>query len=59
VDTGLVFTTRHGTAVEPKNFSASFDRCKKARVPRITVRGTHKTCGPGGLCRAKLAHSGP
>jgi integrase len=46
VDTGLVFTTRHGTAVEPRNFSRSFDRCiRRARVPRITVHGTRKTCG--------------
>ncbi len=43
---GLVFTTRHGTAVEPRNFSRSFDRCiTKAQVPRITVHGTRKTCG--------------
>jgi integrase len=46
VDTGLVFTTRHGTALEPRNFNRSFDRCiLKARVPRITVHGTRKTCG--------------
>jgi integrase len=46
VDTGLVFTTRHGTAMEPRNFSRSFDRClRKARVTRITVHGTRKTCG--------------
>ena len=46
LDTGLVFTTRHGTAVEPRNFSRSFDRCVvKAQVPRITVHGTRKTCG--------------
>ncbi len=46
VNTGLVFTTRHGTAVEPGNFSRSFDRCiAKAGVPRITVHGTRKTCG--------------
>ena len=45
-DTGLVFTTRRGTAVEPRNFSRSFDRCiGKAQVPRITVHGTRKTCG--------------
>ncbi|MFY9932365.1 MAG: tyrosine-type recombinase/integrase, partial [Streptosporangiaceae bacterium] len=43
---GLVFTTRHGTAIEPRNFSRSFDRCiVKAGVPRITVHGTRKTCG--------------
>ena len=46
VSTGLVFTTRHGTALEPRNFSRSFDRCiREARVPRITVHGTRKTCG--------------
>lgn len=46
VNTGLVFTTRHGTAVEPRNFSRSFDRCiVRAQVPRITVHGTRKTCG--------------
>ena len=46
IDTGLVFTTRHGTALEPRNFNRSFDRCIiKAQVPRITVHGTRKTCG--------------
>ena len=46
IDTGLVFTTRHGTPIEPRNFSRSFDRCIiAARVPRITVHGTRKTCG--------------
>ena len=27
IDTGLVFTTRHGTPIEPRNFNRSFDRC--------------------------------
>ena len=45
VDTGLIFTTRHGTPIEPRNFGRSFDRCiTAARVPRITVHGTRKTC---------------
>ena len=45
IDTGLVFTTRHGTPIEPRNFNRSFDRCIiAARVPRITVHGTRKTC---------------
>jgi integrase len=45
VETGLVFTTRHGTPIEPRNFNRSFDRCiVAARVPRITVHGTRKTC---------------
>ena len=36
-----------GTArpIEPRNFNRSFDRCIiAARVPRITVHGTRKTC---------------
>ena len=46
IDTGLVFTTRHGTPIEPRNFSRSFDRCvERAKVPKITVHGTRKTCG--------------
>jgi integrase len=45
IDTGLIFTTRHGTPIEPRNFGRSFDRCIiAARVPRITVHGTRKTC---------------
>jgi integrase len=45
VDTGLVFTTQHGTPIEPSNFSRSFHRCiSAARVPRITVHGTRHTC---------------
>ena len=40
-----MFTTRHGTPIEPRNFNRSFDRCiVAARVPRITVHGTRKTC---------------
>ena len=35
-----------GPAIEPRNFSRSFDRCiVEAQVPRITVHGTRKTCG--------------
>jgi integrase len=46
IDTGLVFTTRHGTPIEPRNFSRSFDRrVEKAKVAKITVHGTRKTCG--------------
>ena len=45
IDTGLVFTTRHGTPIEPRNFNRSFDRCiVAARVPRIAVHGIRKTC---------------
>lgn len=43
IDTGLIFTTRHGTPIEPRNFGRSLDRCIiAARVPRITVHGTRK-----------------
>jgi integrase len=46
IDTGLVFTTRHGTPIEPRNFTRSFDRrIMRAGVPRITVHGARKTCG--------------
>jgi integrase len=45
IDNGLVFTTRYGTPIEPRNFNRSFDRCiAAARVPRIAVHGTRKTC---------------
>jgi integrase len=45
-DTGLVFTTRFGTPIEPQNFTRSFDRrIGKAQVRRITVHGTRKSCG--------------
>jgi integrase len=49
INTGLVFTTRYGTPIEPRNFNRSFnrsfDRCIiAARVSRITVHGTRKTC---------------
>lgn len=45
-DTGLVFTTRYGTPIEPRNFNRSFDhRIEQAGVRRITVHGTRKTCG--------------
>jgi integrase len=46
IDTGLVFTTRHGTPIEPRNFNRSFDRrIAKAKVSKITVHGARKTCG--------------
>jgi integrase len=45
IDNGLIFTTRHGTPIEPRSFNRSFDRCiTAARVPRITVHRTRKTC---------------
>lgn len=46
IDTGLVFTTRRGTPIEPRNFNRSFDRrIEKAEVSKITVHGARKTCG--------------
>ena len=45
-ETGLVFTTRYGTPIEPRNFSRSFDRrIAQAGIPAITVHGARKTCG--------------
>jgi integrase len=42
----LVFTTRLGTPVEPRNFNRSWDtRIKKAGVRRITVHDARRTCG--------------
>jgi integrase len=41
----LVFTTRWGTPVDPRNFYRSFQvRCVKAGVPTICVRDTRRTC---------------
>jgi integrase len=46
-DSDLVFTTRWGTPIEPRNFNRSFDaRCAKAGVPRIPVHDTRRTCAP-------------
>jgi integrase len=44
-ESDLVFTTKHGTPVEPRNFYRSFERyCEKAGVPRIRVHDTRHTC---------------
>jgi integrase len=44
-DNELVFTTRWGTPVEPRNFYRSFEaRCAKAGVMRIRVHDTRHTC---------------
>ncbi|GAB1819324.1 tyrosine-type recombinase/integrase [Herbidospora sp. RD11066] len=41
----LVFTTRYGGPVEPRNFNRRFDRrISEADVRRITVHGTRGTC---------------
>ncbi len=45
-DSGLIFTTRYGTPIEPRNFSRSYDtRIRKAGVRRITVHDARRTCG--------------
>ncbi|SRR6266498_175172 len=45
-ENGLVFTTRYGTPIEPRNFNRSWDRrCALAGVPRITVHGARRVCG--------------
>jgi integrase len=49
IETGLVFTTHHGTPIEPRNFNRGFSRCiVAAKVPVITVHGTRRTCGATG-----------
>ena len=56
IETGLIFTGRHGTPIEPRNFNRSFDRCiVAARVPRITVHGTRTVTlrGIGRLSRVQ------
>ena len=41
----LVFTTRYGTPVEPRNFNRAWDaRVTPAKVPRITVHDARRTC---------------
>jgi len=44
-DNGLVFTTRLGTPIEPRNFHRQFKtRCRKAGVREISVHTTRRTC---------------
>lgn len=41
----LLFTTRYGTPVEPRNFNRSWDaRCVRAGVRKITVHDARRTC---------------
>ena len=45
-DSHLMFTTRFGTPIEPRNFDRSWhSRIAKAGVPRITVHDGRRTCG--------------
>jgi integrase len=42
----LVFTTRNGRPIEPRNINRAFDiRCGRAGVRRITIHDTRRTCG--------------
>ncbi|WP_416906344.1 tyrosine-type recombinase/integrase [Micromonospora echinospora] len=42
---GLVFTTRLGNPIEPRNFHRDFKtRCRKAGVREISVHTTRRTC---------------
>lgn len=42
----LVFTTRNGTPIEPRNLRRSFDRrCRLADVRQIRLHDTRRTCG--------------
>jgi integrase len=42
---GMVFTTRFGLPVEPRNFNRSYDaRIVKTSVRRITVHDARRTC---------------
>ncbi|MFI7431661.1 tyrosine-type recombinase/integrase [Micromonospora sp. NPDC049836] len=44
--TDMVFTTRYGLPVEPRNFNGSYDaRIANAGVPKITVHDARRTCG--------------
>lgn len=44
-DSGLLITTGHGTAVEPRNFNRSFAaRCRKSEVRLVPLHTTRKTC---------------
>jgi integrase len=44
-DTRMVFTTRYGLPIEPRNFNRSYDaRIAKAGVRRIAVHDARRTC---------------
>ncbi|RSM93958.1 site-specific integrase [Nonomuraea sp. WAC 01424] len=41
----MMFTTRTGTPIEPRNFNRAFEtHCRRAGVPRIRVHNTRHTC---------------
>lgn len=42
----LVFTTKHGTPIDPRNFLRSFNKhLAAAGLPKITVHDARRTCG--------------
>jgi integrase len=44
-DSGLIFTTRYGGPIEPRNFNRAWEaRIAGAGVPRITVHDARRTC---------------
>ncbi|WP_433551894.1 tyrosine-type recombinase/integrase [Micromonospora zamorensis] len=44
-DSRLLFTTRYGTPIEPRNVNRSWDaRCARAGVRKITVHDARRTC---------------
>src|SRR5439155_3715760 len=44
--TNMVFTTKYGLPVEPRNFNRSYDsRIRRAGLRKITVHDARRTCG--------------
>jgi integrase len=44
-ETGLIFTTRLGTPIEPRNFYRSWQgQCARAGVPSMSVHDARRTC---------------
>jgi integrase len=42
----VLFTTRNGRPIEPRNINRAFDiRCNRARVRRISIHDIRRTCG--------------
>ena len=45
-DCGLIFTSRYGTPIEPRNFNRTWNRrVYDAAVRKITVHDARRTCG--------------
>src|SRR5262245_44262915 len=44
--TNMVFTTKYGLPVEPRNFNRSYDsRIRRSAIRKITVHDARRTCG--------------